>query len=474
MRMCPASPTRSADDQGAETWPPLEFWDSVRRVGRETYLELGRQVGVPGETTPRLEARPEPIASSSLDDAGPRTLGSDASPPTRRESRSAQRAESERAVALEQPAPERPIRRAASEGGDLQRLASALDRNIPAPANLGLFEPFVYGNDQGEFAERNTPTDAADAVDDPDAAADASSDEAPATPVATALAESDRQLFETYFDLHPFATAAFLRAFIACSFCLLLFHIHSLLTWPDELGPGDASGDAKWGNGALARSWLLTQVVVLTVSIPLRMEVQRALFRVSTARDTQEATRKLRNVLSSSTWRANRQLGRVLLLLMLCGPVLLRGPPGLLGCWGLPGGLEGLGLVQLQLVSVNSSNLLVAMLRTVLVLSLLYFVQVAAPRQTEGSPSRGLSATTIKRLKRLTFSSAAQAASPDSLTQCSVCLEHYEEGDKLLVLPCDDRHNFHEACIRPWLQRTNTCPLCQRNVPEDPRQVGAS
>ena len=191
-------------------------------------------------------------------------------------------------------------------------------------------------------------------------------------------------------------------------------------------------------------------------------------------------------------------LPSMLLLLMLCGPVLLRGPPGLLGCWGLPGGLEGLGLVQLQLVSVNSSNLLVAMLRTVLVLSLLYFVQVnalsphrcpsnqgplfktapslqvAAPRQTEGSPSRGLSATTIKRLKRLTFSSAAQAASPDSLTQCSVCLEHYEEGDKLLVLPCDDRHNFHEACIRPWLQRTNTCPLCQRNVPEDPRQVGAS
>jgi hypothetical protein len=46
------------------------------------------------------------------------------------------------------------------------------------------------------------------------------------------LEARDQQLFEAVFNSHPFAAAAFLRGHVACSFCLLLFHIHSALTWP--------------------------------------------------------------------------------------------------------------------------------------------------------------------------------------------------------------------------------------------------
>jgi hypothetical protein len=46
----------------------------------------------------------------------------------------------------------------------------------------------------------------------------------------------------------------------------------------------------------------LVQLGVLSLHIPLRMEVQRALFRVSTSRDTSEATRRLRAIFASSVW----------------------------------------------------------------------------------------------------------------------------------------------------------------------------
>jgi hypothetical protein len=43
---------------------------------------------------------------------------------------------------------------------------------------------------------------------------------------------------------------------------------------------------------------------------------------------------------------------------------------------------------------------------------------------------------------------------------CSICMEEYEQGERLIELPCS--HRFHHGCIEPWLtERHPTCPLCK-------------
>lgn len=50
-------------------------------------------------------------------------------------------------------------------------------------------------------------------------------------------------------------------------------------------------------------------------------------------------------------------------------------------------------------------------------------------------------------------------------TKCPICLQEYESGVSVKELPCE--HHFHSSCILPWLQQTNSCPMCRKEYPTD-------
>ena len=50
----------------------------------------------------------------------------------------------------------------------------------------------------------------------------------------------------------------------------------------------------------------------------------------------------------------------------------------------------------------------------------------------------------------------------DADDNCSICLESMSRGEEALQLSC--QHAFHAVCLRTWLARSGSCPLCKYDV----------
>lgn len=48
---------------------------------------------------------------------------------------------------------------------------------------------------------------------------------------------------------------------------------------------------------------------------------------------------------------------------------------------------------------------------------------------------------------------------------CMICIEDFEAGDDLEVMPCS--HRFHQGCLLEWLARSRLCPCCRYALPSE-------
>ena len=56
----------------------------------------------------------------------------------------------------------------------------------------------------------------------------------------------------------------------------------------------------------------------------------------------------------------------------------------------------------------------------------------------------------------------------DKKNECSICLDSFKENEKYIQLPCPEKnHCFHKDCIKEWLSRNNTCPLCRTEFSQE-------
>ncbi|XP_073114182.1 uncharacterized protein [Elaeis guineensis] len=90
---------------------------------------------------------------------------------------------------------------------------------------------------------------------------------------------------------------------------------------------------------------------------------------------------------------------------------------------------------------------------------LMLSLEEAAAGGTREFGSVPASESSIKTLDTKTY----QGEGEDGSTICSICLENFEAGAELIVLPCC--HEFHCSCATKWLERSHLCPLCRYPMP---------
>uniref|UniRef100_A0A1J3DJF5 Receptor homology region, transmembrane domain-and RING domain-containing protein 2 n=1 Tax=Noccaea caerulescens TaxID=107243 RepID=A0A1J3DJF5_NOCCA len=100
------------------------------------------------------------------------------------------------------------------------------------------------------------------------------------------------------------------------------------------------------------------------------------------------------------------------------------------------------------------------------VLATCFFVRRHRIRRRTTTSSRvrefhGMSRRLVKAMPSLLFTEVHE----DNTTAfaCAICLEDYNVGDKLRLLPCC--HKFHAVCVDSWLTSWRTfCPVCKRDA----------
>ncbi|CAF0894054.1 unnamed protein product [Rotaria sp. Silwood1] len=113
-----------------------------------------------------------------------------------------------------------------------------------------------------------------------------------------------------------------------------------------------------------------------------------------------------------------------------------------------------------QSLPVTAYLVPIAVIISFTILGLIGFVLVKVCLQRRQERRHRLPRSALKQLKIKKF------VKGDPWEVCAICLDDYEDGAKLRILPCD--HAYHMKCIDPWLiNNRRQCPVCKRYVFSD-------
>jgi hypothetical protein len=253
-------------------------------------------------------------------------------------------------------------------------------------------------------------------------------------------------LFYEAIRIQPFTSGAYLRGMLMAGFSNMFFHTYSLFFWPvidSELSRGHEVVVS------LLYGWLIIQVAFNLIQIPLRIHIHYRCFKSTRSIEVESSIRILRDIVHSDVWLINRGLGWLQNIITVIGLIFIE-----LYTWCVTKSDPLKPLV----IALSATATLSFIIRVVV--AAIFSASMHDPQVISDARKRGLSRIDLDVLPTFVYTLREELTNKD----CSICLGTFDMGEMLISLPCDNRHSFHAACIRQWLQRQNSCPLCQRIV----------
>lgn len=97
--------------------------------------------------------------------------------------------------------------------------------------------------------------------------------------------------------------------------------------------------------------------------------------------------------------------------------------------------------------------------------------------QIQSEHGNGATAKEIDKIKLAKVGSKEYIAFTQGERQekCAICLNDYEKGEEVRLLPCGGSHVFHKGCVDDWLRINTSCPICRGScIRHNGRNTGGS
>jgi hypothetical protein len=259
----------------------------------------------------------------------------------------------------------------------------------------------------------------------------------------------DDELFYESIRIQPFSSGAYLRGMLSVGFCSYFFNLYNLTLWPDL---GTNLNPVQSFVSTILFTVLLLQSIVNTINFPIRLNLHFKCWESSRSVEVDTAINSIRVMLESDLWIFNRLFGRILDSFSFFTVIFAE--------FYLCFGADVNDLLRPLLLSCCATNILTFTVRIIIAVS--FSLSMHDPQVLSDARRRGLSRWDIEVLPTFVFTN--HNMDEVNNIDCSICLNNFEMGEMLISLPCDKKHSFHATCIRQWLRRQNSCPLCQKLV----------